>query len=108
MKKRLIFILFFVIFLVSCNKNELLNISFNNEPKKEYIEGTSTEEALKDITIKIQRKKNTQIVNAKDMKIEGFDLSTIGEHVMIVKYEGKELSWKYNVVVKPWDGSIDT
>lgn len=108
MKKKIIFLLLMVLFLFSCSKNEILNITFNKEPKTEYIVGTSIDDALKDVTIKIQRKKDVQIINVNSEMIENFVLDKIGDYTLTIKYEGKELKWNYKVKDKPWDGSIDT
>lgn len=108
MKKNILFLLLMFIFLVSCSKNEINNISFNKEPETEYIVGTTKEDVLKNITIKIQRKKGVEIKNVTNEMIEDLILDKVGSYTMTIKYEGKELKWKYVVKNKPWDGTIDT
>ncbi len=108
--KKIIILLLLALFLTGCNKNEVLNISFTQEPLTEYVQGTSKEEALKNIEIKIERKKKSETLNgnAIGVMVSNFDLETLGEHTMTIKYSNKELTWKYSVVVKPWDGTVNT
>lgn len=108
--KKTILMLFLVLFLIGCNRNEVLNISFSKQPLTEYVQGTSKEEALKNIEIKVERKKKTEVLKGNDygIMVSNFDLDTLGEYTMKIKYSDKELTWKYNVVAKPWDGTVDT